>query len=131
MSDNKEKVIRSKQVMLRFSDEEFPQVQQFNNSKTPLAVALRDNVLGLPLPEQIIKVSEPKQMKENRQHFAPIDPDFLRQVAGGMKNINRIATVINSNQNQLEKLHLVSQLANIEKQLNELLAIGYKLSNDH
>lgn len=128
MSDNQEKVIRSKQVMLRFSDEEFEQVQKLNNSKTPLAVALRDYVLGLPIPEQVTKVIEPRQVKENSPHFAPIDPDFLRQVAGGMKNINRIATVVNSNQNQLEKVHLVSQLANIEKQLNELLAIGYKLS---
>lgn len=128
MSDNQEKVIRSKQVMLRFSDEEFEQVQKLNNSTTPLAVALRKYVLGLPVPEQVTKVILPKPVADNSPHFAPIDPDFLRQVAGGMKNINRIATVVNSNNDKLEKLHLVSQLANIEKQLNELLAIGYKLS---
>lgn len=128
MSDNQEKVIRSKQVMLRFTDEEFEQVQKLNNSKTALAVALRDYVLGLPVPEQITKVILPKPVTDNSPHFAPIDPDFLRQVAGGMKNINRIATVVNSNNDKLEKLHLVSQLAKIEQQLNELLQIGYKLS---
>lgn len=128
MSDNQEKVIRSKQVMLRFTEEEYEQVQKLNNSKTALAVVLRDYVLGLPVPEQVTKVILPKPVADNSPHFAPIDPDFLRQVAGGMKNINRIATVVNSNNDKLEKLHLVSQLAKIEQQLNELLQIGYKLS---
>ena len=60
--------------------------------------------------------------------FAPIDPAFIRQIAGAMSNINQIAKLANTHKDEIEKLQIVAALANLENQLNQLLEIGYSLS---
>lgn len=123
-----EKIIRKNQIMLRFSDAEFDQVKQLHSSNQFLAAVLRDYILGLPIPEQIIKENQEPKKQERPPHFAPIDPDFLRQVAGAMANLNQLAKLAHIQKNDLDRLHLTGQLASLEVKLNELLKIGYQLS---
>jgi hypothetical protein len=113
------KIIRKNQVMLRFSDAEFEQIKHLHDSHGPLAVALRNHALNR---ESVVRQSYV------RAHFAPIDPAFIRQIAGAMSNINQIAKLANTYRNDIEKLQIVAALANLENQLNQLLEIGYSLS---
>lgn len=123
-----EKILRSKQVMLRFSEKEFAKLGQLHGADKALAVALREYVLGLPVPEKITEKLYKENKRERPPHFAPIDPAFMRQIAGAMSNINQIAKLANTHKNEIEKLQIVAALANIENQLNQLLEIGYDLS---
>lgn len=108
----KDSVKRQKEIKIRLTDEEH-QALQNRCTKASLATWIRETCLS--------------EKRTAQSKIIPTDPKLLRQLAGIGNNINQIARTVNQQSKTdtpIDKIAIITALANIEKELQAL-------KNDH
>jgi hypothetical protein len=113
------KIMRKKEIKIRLTPEEHQALIE-RCPKAQLAEWMREHCLGV----------EPPKARD----VPPVDPAFLRQFAGVGNNLNQIARRVNSvNSNQwgpADRVHIITHLAAIERELHALLDCVTGSQND-
>mgnify|MGYP000033984296 FL=1 len=100
------KTKRTKKIMLRLTDSEYQKISE--NCQMPIARFIRETALGNSI---VRRITPPK-----------VDPKLIRQIAFIGNNLNQITKLAHqkNNNNELNNLALLSELALIRQSLDEL-----------
>jgi hypothetical protein len=108
MSD---KVIRTKQVKVRFTDEEHK-----------LAVHLSPKALAIWLREMALDSTQDFVVSQKKKAIVlpKKDPALVRQLAGIGNNLNQLTVRVNAEKASIDKVLILAKLAEISDQLNKI-----------
>lgn len=97
---------RTKKIMLRLTDSEYQKISE--NCQMPIARFIRETALGNAIIRRIVP---PK-----------VDPKLIRQIAFIGNNLNQLTKLSHqkNNNNELDNLALLSELAVIRQSLDDL-----------
>ena len=97
---------RTKKIMLRLTESEYQKISE--NCQMPIARFIRETALGNAIIRRIVP---PK-----------VDPKLIRQIALIGNNLNQLTKLSHqkNNNNELDNLTLLSELALIRQSLDEL-----------
>ena len=97
---------RTKKIMLRLTESEYQKISE--NCQMPIARFIRETALGNAIIRRIVP---PK-----------VDPKLIRQISFIGNNLNQLTKLTHqkNNNNELDNLTLLSELALIRQSLDEL-----------
>ena len=97
---------RTKKIMLRLTDSEYQKISE--NCQMPIARFIRESALGNAV---VRRITPPK-----------VDPKLIRQIAFIGNNLNQLTKLSHqkNNNNELDNLTLLSELALIRQSLDDL-----------
>ena len=97
---------RTKKIMLRLTESEYQKISE--NCQMPIARFIRETALGNAI---VRRITPPK-----------VDPKLIRQIAFISNNLNQLTKLSHqkNNNNELDNLALLSELAVIRQSLDDL-----------